>query len=331
MVLKVKITLDGYIEKTEKNPSKIKVHERNLYKGLQSKDDDERLDTCKMIFKTIFHEVQHHRQYMLTQLNISNKDSMMYAKEMCLKQILDSKFYSQGEDGNYYELLIENNANYVGVRKFKEVMQEENSSLEDEIDFYCAYMKESKYFIDCDSKNGKKHYKFDDLQEKEDIATQILDENITEELLIKYPILQKEYNMDGSKKNIEELVTNLKNEIMIVEQLDVEKKEIIIKDTKNMYFELIYNQIKNNKEIQDKEKLETSYFKNILDEMTMYFNEEKTKSILNCKIICDEKFLYEDQNPKEEYEKMLEEIKKKYNAKLQNINEVKESIIVKER
>lgn len=60
------------------------------------------------------------------------------------------------------------------------------------------------YKANIDSKDGKVHYNSGGFKEKDDVIIPIIDSIICErgltDTLLMFPILQKEYNLDGSKK-----------------------------------------------------------------------------------------------------------------------------------
>lgn len=316
----------GYVEPDEGKKPSIKIYEQSLYKGLSSNNSDERQQACKDIFKSLLHEIQHHRQYMLTQLNTSNKDSLLYAKEFALHSILEEKFYSRNEEfGNYYEFATENNAKYVGASKYSSIM--EDNSLFSEIEFCRAYFSESKYFIDASTKDGNKHFKYSDLQEKIDGATRLLDETITPEYITKYPILQKEYNMDGTRKNAIELITNLKqeiNQINSIQELSCEDKQELMKNANEMYYELIYMELQNNPEVitDISKSIGHQNAKKVLNDISNYFENEKTRRIGNCKILSQKEYLERGENSEEVYKEDSENINKYYNNKKNFLSEL---------
>ena len=60
----------GVYRKNTRPPS-ITYNIAHLYRGLQSPDVDKRLFTCKTLYQTVFHEIQHHRQELMTKTNVS--------------------------------------------------------------------------------------------------------------------------------------------------------------------------------------------------------------------------------------------------------------------
>lgn len=319
-----------YKEPNENGLSKIRVYEGKLYKDLASDDKNVRLEACENIFIALFHEIQHYRQYMLTQSNVSNKNALLYAKEFTAKKILDNKFYSSKyEESNYYELSIENDAYYVGADKYSRIMNDDREDLLEEKEYFKAYFSESKFSVDTSTKDGKKHFKYEGLQEKDDALTKILDESITAEYIEKYPILQKEYNNDGTKKNATQLVNNLLNETNLINNLAIEnkKKEVLIKDTNEMYYELIYRAIcKDSNSIEELSKnVNPDIFSNILNNMSKYYLNEKERRINNCKILCQDKYLDGD-NPDEVFKKDSIYLNEYYDNKCNLLLNLKEEI-----
>ena len=318
-----------YKQPNEAGISKISIYEGKLYKDLASDDKNIRLEACENAFIALFHEIQHYRQYMLTQSMVSNKNALLYAKEFVAKKILEDKFYSpKYEESNYYELATENNAYYVGADKYLKIVDQNKEDLLEEKEFYNAYFSESKLSVDVLTKDGQKQFKYEDLQEKDDALTKILDETITPEYIEKYPILQKEYNKDGSKKDTNQLVNNFHEELKSISNLELgnEEKEILIKDTNEMYYELIYKEIsKNSNNIENILKdLDYSKFLSIINNMSNYFLKEKERRIANCKTLCQEKYL-DDENPEEVFAQDIDYINNYYNNKLEYLLQIREN------
>ena len=73
-----------------------------LYRDLQSPDVNKRLLACKTLYKTVFHEIQHHRQELMTKTNVSSKDGLEYARDCTLMSYLENSWYTRdGKTGNY--------------------------------------------------------------------------------------------------------------------------------------------------------------------------------------------------------------------------------------
>ena len=137
-----------------------------------------------------------------------------------------------------------------------------------------------RYIADVWTSDQKTYY-YSGLQERDVITEIILDDLICEQSMIGilelYPILQKEYNMDGSRKSVTELIDNMKREINdISENTELSKieKDELIKDAQEMYYELLYIQIQKStqKEIEELvSKIGKKEFINILKRMIYYF------------------------------------------------------------
>lgn len=231
----------------------IKYNIAVLYENLQSPDKDKRMLACKTLFKTVFHEIQHHRQYMKTRTNVSSKDGMQYARDFAIKQYLNKDWYSNNaKTGNYAAYTIENNANEVGYSQFLETLGRTDSEIANLRDIERGKLNISRYKADVDSWDGQQHYDSNGLQERDDVTVPILDSLIGEkgrtEILQMYPILQKEYNLDGTKKTALELIKNMQQEIRDISQnktlTDTDRKKLV-QDSQQMYYDLIYRQLEN--------------------------------------------------------------------------------------
>ena len=229
----------------------IKYNIAALYEDLQSPDKDKRIFACKTLFKTVFYEIQHHRQYMKTRTNVSSKDGIQYARDFAIKQYLHKDWYSSNaKTGNYAAYTIENNANEVGYSQFLETLGREDSEVANLRDIERGEFNISRYKADVDSWDGQQHYDSNGLQERDDVTVPILDSLIGEkgrtEILQMYPILQKEYNLDGTKKTAVELIQNMQQEIQEITQnktLTDKDRKRLIQDSQQMYYDLIYRQI----------------------------------------------------------------------------------------
>ena len=223
-----------------------------LYQNLANKDKNIRLQECKLIFKTVFHEIQHQRQHLMVMENVSSNEVLRYARDFaCMNGYLEDKWYSRDEKtGNYEAYTIENNANETGYSQFLEIMGNSDEKISNLRDIEKGKYNISRYKADIDAWDRKTHYDSNGLQERDDVTIPILDSIIGEKgntsLLLLFPVLQKEYNMDGTKKSAIDLIKNMKKEIQDISQnpkLSNKEKEQLINDGQDMYYELIYRQI----------------------------------------------------------------------------------------
>lgn len=230
---------------------KIIYNIAHLYGDLQSPDADKRLLACKTLYKTVFHEIQHHRQYLMAKSQISSKDGIKFARDFALQNYLEKDWYSRdGKTGNYDAYTIENNANEVGYRQYLETMGIPDREVSDLMHVEQGKFSIARYKAKVNSWDGKSHYESDGLQERDDVTVPILDDLICKrgrtEILKHYPILQKEYNLDGTKKSAIDLIKNMQSEaqdIMQNQSLSQEEKDTLISDGQEMYYELIYRQL----------------------------------------------------------------------------------------
>lgn len=256
-----------------------------LCNGLESGDEATRLTTCKNMFKTVFHEIQHHRQELMTATTVSSKESMMYARDSALHKYLDKSFYSRdGVTGNYTEFSTENNANEVGYRQLLETLgirDEETSRLGD---IESGRFNTNRYKAKVTSFDGKSYFDSDGLQERSDVAVPILDKLIGErgmtDILKLYPILQKEFNMDGTKKTAVDLIRSMQSEVSDISQMqDISDKDRrkLTRDSQEMYYELIYNALEKSTPEQIQQlasQIGKDECKELFDRMGLYFQTE---------------------------------------------------------
>ena len=97
-----------------------------------------------------------------------------------------------------------------------------------------------------------------------------------------FPILQKEYNLDGTKKSVVELVRNMKQEISDLTQSNSSNRETLIQDSKEMYYELIYRKLEKSSQKQLEEytkKIGKTTFLQILQEIDQYFDKDEQTRI----------------------------------------------------
>ena len=263
----------------------ITYNTSKLYEDLQSSDKEKRLFACKTIFKTVFHEIQHHRQYLMTRTNVSSKEAIQYARDFAIKTYLQKDWYSRDKKtGNYDAYTIENNANEVGYNQYLETIGIEDKKIEDLRVIEEGKLNTFRYKADVDSFDGQQHYDSKGLQERDDVTVPILDNLIKEknrtEILHIYPILQKEYNLDGSKKTAVELIKNMQKEVQEISEnqafTQIDKK-ILIQDTQEMYYELIDRQIEKITPEQIGELIEQigkDEIKEIFSKMSYYFQNQ---------------------------------------------------------
>ncbi len=180
----------------------------------------EPFDIVKLI-SGMYHELNHVRQLIMVREGISSKETIQYAREFALKQAGKSGFYIQ----NYNKLFTESESlrdvdlTEIGTKSIFGGIKN------------VGYYSLNKNYINPIFR---------------DEVSDELDTCITSDLIKLYPVLQKEYNMDGTRKSATQLVTSLKAELDNLssnDELDEYDKRNSIKDCKEMYFELIFRAI----------------------------------------------------------------------------------------
>lgn len=252
-----------------------------LFKGLYNIDKEKRLKTCKKIFYDMLHEIQHERQDLMVMQQVSSNESLKYARDFACKECLEEEWY----DKNYDNYLIENNARIVGYEDYLKIMRDEDEEILTNIGFERGKYYTGLYMVDVWTKEKTTYYFSKGSLERDKVTTTILDDLICKksrtELLDLYPILQKEYNMDGSRKSVTELIDNMRKEIYDIsentELSEIEKDELI-KDAQEMYYELIYIQLEKSTQEEINElvskKIGKKEFIYILKEMSHYFQTQ---------------------------------------------------------
>lgn len=249
-----------------------------ICEGLVNNDEKTRQETLRFIF----HEIQHQRQHFMADKGISNKTALMYARDFVLYDRKDciQGFYHEGKNHNYDSFITENDANYVAYSKLYEFL--DNPELKYLKDIELGKIYSLMYKADATLDNGKVRYLSTGLAERNDITIPILDDIICKRGFIEYlqlfPILQKEYNLDGTKKSVVELVQNMNQELSNLTQSNLSNKELLIKDSKEMYYELIYRELEKSSQKQLEgytQGIEKSTLLQVLQEIDQYFNNEE--------------------------------------------------------
>lgn len=247
---------------------------------LESKNEFGRLEGCKKILQVIFHEIQHYRQNLMIQQNVSNKNVLGYARDLAIINNGGGLFYQY-----YYDsIFIENNADAVGYEQSQEILGARNSDIK-LLNIAIGNAETSRYPDFNLSDDGEIIYGDNGLMIRDDVTVSVLDKLICSlgkiEILEKYPILQKEYNLDGTKKTEIELIKNMKKEIQEILQnqdlTETEKKELTT-DAQQMYYELIYRQIEKHTPeqiMQITKEIGKEETKDIFSRMSHYFQSEK--------------------------------------------------------
>lgn len=228
----------------------IKFNLNGIIELLKSEDEEERKEGCIHIFQTVFHEIQHQRQDMLARMRgVPTKSSMLYAKEAILHNVLEDSFYT----ANYHRFGIEDDAKSTGYGQYINLMDLKNADVEYLRDFYRLSFELAVYSKGETVDKFEKKFELKDSKTREDVFEEIMaGSNVVGEMdLLAYPILQKEYKMNGHweivRRDTVELIQNMKKEIediTAIQYLDDKNKSAIIDEVKEAYYEMIYRSIK---------------------------------------------------------------------------------------
>ena len=230
----------------------------NYHEYVLENHKDTQIDPFIGIIDNVFHELRHMQQYLMARTGVSSYISLIYAKE----EFIINRYYKIYEK-NHDSMRMEEDANIEAVKNWQEV--------------YGAERREQKLY--------SSYYKIGiTKKQRDDFACDMFDKLIKKEgnryILKVFPVLQKEYNEDGTKKSLNQLLENMKSEIeeiLNMEGLSDSEKDILMKDCKGMYFEILYREMKKNATILDITCLSEAYDKEnntlLFSEMKSYFQE----------------------------------------------------------
>lgn len=251
-----------------------------------------RQNGCRDLIKVFYHELQHCKQFFMGMTNVSNKDSLMFARDYVFMEYFERTFYSDSSKnnlGNYYNYSLEGNANSTGLSKFLEYTGYKNEDVNWLIDIERGKTSVGTYEASNYSLDGSEYYDSNGQELRDKISVELLDDIICNkkrlEYLEMYPILQKEYNLDGTKKSIVELVKNLNSEqieLSLIEGISTEEKAELLHDCKEMYYELIERQLEKSNPSQINEIISLygeEYFKQLMSSMREYFTNEQDSKV----------------------------------------------------
>ena len=253
------------------------------YKDIYLNDDDpnKRVWGCLRMFRTLFHELGHYKQYLMVKQCVSSKDALSYGRDFVLLPYRRALY-----DRNYDSFAIETNANLEAFKEYDKIMGEDEFSMRSKY-LYKGEFETGRYKYYKADKNGRKrsHKKMrDDVSRK--IIDQILSNENKDYIFEISPILLKEYNYeDCSRKTPVQLIEEMEGEKALFERSDFieeDEKQKLLTDSKEMYFELIYIALKDAKKeqlIEIIDKYGKKYFEELLDDLKQYFDNEMNRKI----------------------------------------------------
>lgn len=239
-----------------------------------------RIKACQDFVKTVFHELRHFRQFLMTQLNISSPEALYFARDFVLTDFVESDFYTN----NYKNFAIEADASETEAIEFMDITGINNNQTLRQKALGTRRKLVGMYKADSNSIDGNYHWDSHGFKDRDIVSISILDDIITKkgntQVIEKYPILGKEYNPDGSKKTTYQLFQNMfAEEFEYIHNPDLSNSErlILIKDSREMYYELLIRTF-NKCSKEETSKILTDFGKTrinkILTDMKTYFDNQ---------------------------------------------------------
>lgn len=266
----------------------------NYHEYLLENNRGKPIDPFIGMIDTVFHELRHMRQYLMARTGVSSYMSLIYAKE----DFIINKYHKIYKN-NHDSMKFEEDAMIDAIKNWKDVYDAERRK---------QNLYSSMHKI-CITKKQRDDFAFD-------MFDKLMKKKENRYILEIYPVLQKEYNEDGTKKSLNQVVENMKaetEEISNSNDLSDSEKDLLIKDCKEMYFEILYRGIKKN-----------ATFQEINDLADLYDKDDKTALFSEMKVFFEERFNNEKKdieetgyNGLEEQEKELELREKYYKSRTQ--------------
>lgn len=233
-----------------------------------------RLNAFKGVINTLFHEIRHARQFNRYMYDISSNENLMFAKEFLFSDEFSNTSIGEVYERNHNSFSMENDASSSASKRvldfldYRFVSSIDNISVKN-VDYYLSDLV-------IEDEKGRK------LVNKNQYINDTCDRLVIEEpyLLDKFPILKKEYNSDGSKIKLKDLVLNMYKEISQIQKviLNSYDREMLIMDIRSMYNELIYRRLKANNEEEIKELvslIKEENFTILLNSISEYYRQER--------------------------------------------------------
>ncbi len=226
------------IEEYDYKNYKVKIALDSIVGESLNFDISSRLNAFKYLLKSLYHEIEHYIQFKKLTTNISSRDNLRFAREFVITDLKFEHDYDNSRsiyENNHNAFSIEADADYIAHQKISILLDHFNTS------------------SILDSSVRKLDTVLGDINERE--REELIDEKVSKliklnpSILDKLPILKKEFNIYGEHIDASSLITNMYNEVSEVYKCDISEKEksFIIRNIYNMYYELIFNRIKENK------------------------------------------------------------------------------------
>lgn len=238
---------------------KLGLSEKKLYDSFQNLSPDK---ASMYAILVVMHELRHMKQHLMMSTGRSSYEGLISAKEYLIITDLHDLY-----GNNHDSMFIEEDADIEATKRALELFNEE---------VYAG----KRHTILCDMGIIK--------GTRNDLVSDSVDELIRNghsiDALVDYPILNKEYNADGSKKTIAQLIQNMQaelKEISDIESMNDEEKAVLTNDCKSMYFEIIYRSIERNP-------------RKGMTELTAVYNNDERKAFFEDMIACFKQRLDEE-------------------------------------
>lgn len=187
----------------------------NTYKESLSKKD------LAKILAVTYHEAQHTLQYEMYHSDIKNYKILLWAKEELARLSLGDKYY----DENYSSYIYESDANYVGWKNTLKYFNEElecfsiDEFIKDNMRLYKT-LRKTPLHKDVENLVGHGVVKHEAASLLNVIAATVISKK--PDLLSKFPILNTEFNKNGTIKSIIDKLNDKRN---CLEALELDRKE----------------------------------------------------------------------------------------------------------
>ena len=254
------------------------------YYGILSSNPKTRVESLGKLLNVLFHELRHLKQYLLTQQNVSNKNVLRNAKEILIVTSQREDFIELYQN-NHNDFAIEADAKIKATNKLKKLLTSDYLKIDDNFNMAIYETKRDYNEIVVN----------DVVYNRDALISEIIDSNLKKNNASNFfkemPILLKEYNNDGSKKSISDLIINMKNELTVANFIKEEdNKKQIINDIKEFYYELIFKRLEENdpfelyEAIINNSKAEVYH---LIENIKEYFYKEKKRTLKLLKSKCD--------------------------------------------
>lgn len=246
------------------------------FKRLSFKSKEDKLYGCREILKTLFHEIRHFRQFKIATSNINSRKSLKYAKDFVVGDInfLVPNFKNKIYDNNHDSFVIEADAEYQAHLKTNKVSNKKEDR-DTNIAKICKFDIEYSDICVEDDKGHKFVY------DRDMYFDFCLDNLLTtcnkQGLLNTFPILKREYNPDGTRKDFYTLYSDMQSEVKRISNSNIKNKSTYLKMTRELYYELIYKQVKDFSNVQVRMasiKLGQDNMHKLFSEMNVFFKRE---------------------------------------------------------